>query len=85
MTDPALLEEARALVLRCAPNGDPARVNIAAHQIAGQIEMVRAGLRGGDLTRWRGAFDLPPGYSDGEFADPSKPVSGQADDDLVEF
>jgi hypothetical protein len=28
--------------------------------------------------------DLPPGYADGEFADPTKPVTEQAEDD-VEF
>lgn len=28
--------------------------------------------------------NLPPGYSDGEYADPTKPVSEQ-DDEMVEF
>jgi hypothetical protein len=28
--------------------------------------------------------DLPPGYADGEYADPTKPVTEQAEDD-VEF
>lgn len=66
MADETLLEEARALVLRCVPNGNPAWVNIAAHQIASQIEMVRAGVRGGDLARWRGAFEGLGTGDDGE-------------------
>jgi hypothetical protein len=50
------LQAAFEFVRSRVPRGDEARINVAAHQIASQIEMVRAGLRGGDLSRWRGAF-----------------------------
>jgi hypothetical protein len=55
------LDAARAFVLECVPGADPLRLNLAAHQIVNQIEMVQAGQRGGDLARWRGAFSIPEG------------------------